>query len=440
MNTVSQVSVALQSVLTVQANRLARRYGVVQRQRKLSGATLAQALVLGWLHRPDATIEQLAQTAAACGKPVRPQAIDQRFREPTAAFFQHLLEAAVAQVVTAEPVAIELLKKFAGVWVEDSTVIRLPTCFGHLWPASGGANGQSEAGLKLYVELDLASGRLVGPTCVAGRQSDHRSQLSDAVPSGGVRIADLGFFDLAQLAQLDRRGVFWITRIQPHTALYDEEGQRLDVGRLMRGLKGPLDRRVHVGARERLACRLIVTRAPASVVRKRRQRLAKEAARRSRPVSQRQRDWCRWTVVVTNIRNEQLSVHEALVLLKMRWQIELLFKRWKSLGRVGESRSANPWRMLIEIYAKLLGMLIQHWLVLVAAWQYEDRSLAKASMVIQDQVLLLIRPLAAGRRLSAAIRQLADVIRVAGRLQRRRARPPSYWILQNPELVDSTLT
>lgn len=439
MNTVSQVSVALQSVLTVGANRLARRYGVVERERKLTGASLAQALVLGWLHRPDATLEQLAQMAAACGKPVRPQAIDQRFREPTAKFFQHLLEEAVGQVVTAEPVAIELLKRFAGVWLEDSTLIRLPTCFGPLWPSSGGANGQSEAAMKLYVELDLASGRLIGPKCVAGRQSDHRSQLADAVPSGGLRIADLGFFDLAQLAQLDRRGVFWITRIQPHTALYDEEGQRLDVGRLMRGAQR-FDRQIRIGARERMPCRLIVTRAPASVVRKRRQRLQKDAARRSRPVSQRQQDWCRWTVVVTNIPVEQLSIHEALALLKMRWQIELLFKRWKSLGRVDESRSANPWRMLIEIYAKLLGMLIQHWLILVAAWQYEDRSLAKASVVIQDQVLSLITPLGGRCRLTAAIRRLANVIRVAGRLQHRRARPPSYWILQHPELADSTLT
>lgn len=440
MNTVSQVSGALQSVLTVHANRLARRHGVVKRERKLSGASLAQALVFGWLHRPDATIEQLAQTAAVCGKPVRPQAIDQRFCEPTSKFFGHLLEAAVAQVVTTEPVAIELLKRFAGVWLEDSTVIRLPTCFSHLWPSSGGPNGQSEAALKLYVELDLASGRLIGPQCVPGRQSDHRSQLADAVPSGGVRIADLGFFDLAQLAQLARRDVFWLTRIQPHTALYDMQGRRLDVAHLMRRVEGSLDQPVRIGVGERLACRLIVTRAPASVVRKRRQRLEKDAARRSRPVSQQQYDWCRWTVVVTNIPPEQLSVHEALALMKMRWQIELVFKRWKSLGGVDESRSANPWRILIEIYAKLLGMVIQHWLLLVAAWQYEDRSLAKAGVVIQDQVPMLIEPLATGRRLTAALHRLADVVRVAGRLQNRRARPPSYWILLHPPLADSTLT
>jgi hypothetical protein len=435
MSTVSQVTKALQSVLTVQANQLARRYGAVQRERKLSGATLAQALVLGWLHRPDATIEQLAQTAAACGQPVRPQAIDQRFREPTANFFYHLLEAAVAEVVTAEPVAVDLVERFAGVWLEDSTVIRLPSGFGPLWPASGGRNGQSKAALKLYVELDLSSGRLVGPQCVAGRQSDHHSQLADVVPKGGVRVADLGFFNLTQLGQLDQRGVFWVTRIQVHTALFGEDGCPLELTHLMRGVEGALDRTVHLGRAAQLACRLIVCRAPASVVRKRRERLRKDAARRGRTVSERQHQGCRWTALVTNIPPERLSVHEALVLLKMRWQIELLFKRWKSLGQVGHSRSANPWRMLIEIYAKLLGMLIQHWLLLVAAWQYEDRSLAKASVAIRDHVLLLIEPLVTGRHLSAALRRLATVLHATARLQHRRARPPSYWILQNPELV-----
>jgi hypothetical protein len=438
MSTLSQVSEALQSVLTVQANQMARRLGVVERQRKLSGASLAQTLVLGWLHRPDATLEQLAQVAAACGKPVSRQAIDRRFRQPTAEFFRHLLEAAVAQVVKTEPVAVDVLKRFAGVWLEDSTVIRLPTCFAHRWPASG-VHGKNAAALKLYVELDLASGRLVGPECVAGRQSDHASHLADAVPSGGVRIADLGFFQLTRLRELDGRGVFWITRIQPHTALYNEQGERVDVDGLMRGVEGPLDRSIRIGAHERLACRLIVTRAPASVVRKRRQRLTKDAIRRGRPVSQRQWQWCRWTVVATNIPPEQLSIHETLVLLKMRWQIELLFKRWKSLGRVDESRSANPWRMLIEIYAKLLGMVLQHWLLLVAAWQYEDRSLAKASAAIQDHVLTLIEPLTTGRRLTATLNKLVNVIRVAGRVKRSRDRPPSYWLLRHPELIDSTL-
>jgi DDE family transposase len=440
MTTLSQVSRALQLVFTEEANRLARRCGVVQRRRKLTGASLAQALVFGWLHSPHASIEQLAQTAAACGGPVCPQAIDQRFCQPTAEFFSRLLEVAVAQVVASQGAAIDWLGRFQGVWLEDSTILALPTCFGSQWPASGGRNSQSEAALKLYVELDLASGRLVGPQCVAGRQSDHRSTLDDAIPRGGIRVADLGYFDLAHLHQLDQRGVYWVTRVPASTALYDDQGRRLEVARLMRGIQDVLDRPIRIGAQERLATRLIVTRLPGSVVRKRRARLKKEAARRGRVASRRQRDWCRWNVVVTNLAPEQLSPHETLVLLKMRWQIELLFKRWKSLGRVGHSRSANPWRMLIETYAKLLGMVIQHWLLLVAAWQFENRSLAKASLAVQDHILLLVEPLSQGKRLAAAIRRMAAVVQVAARLQHRRARPPSYLFLKHPELIASSLT
>ena len=68
-----------------------------------------------------------------------------------------------------------------------------------------------------------------------------------------------------------------------------------------------------------------------------------------------------------------LSLEEALVLARCRWQLELLWKLWKSYGRIDESRSQNPWRVLCEIYAKLLGMLVQHWTLLASCWSQPDR-------------------------------------------------------------------
>jgi len=49
-----------------------------------------------------------------------------------------------------------------------------------------------------------------------------------------------------------------------------------------------------------------------------------------------------------------------MVLLKIRWQIELLFKLWKSHGRVDEWRTKKPARIVCEIYAKLIGLVVQH--------------------------------------------------------------------------------
>jgi hypothetical protein len=65
-----------------------------------------------------------------------------------------------------------------------------------------------------------------------------------------------------------------------------------------------------------------------------------------------------WTLLVTNMPGDCLTLREALVLVRVRWQIELLFKLWKSHGRVDESQSTKPWRILCEVYAKLLTMLV----------------------------------------------------------------------------------
>ena len=125
-----------------------------------------------------------------------------------------------------------------------------------------------------------------------------------------------------------------------------------------------------------MSCRLIAVRVPAQVTAERRRRAARK---KGQTVSRVSLQLAAWTIFVTNVPVEKLSVQEALVRGRCRWQIELLFDLWKTHGKVGQSRSAQPWRILCEVYAKLLAMVIQHWLVLVSCWHYPDRSWRTAS-------------------------------------------------------------
>src|SRR5262249_57557502 len=88
-----------------------RGRGFVQRTSPLSGATFSQTLVFGFLGNPQATLEELTQTAAALGVEVSPQALDQRFTAAAAACLHQVLLTAIARVITAEPVAIPLLER-----------------------------------------------------------------------------------------------------------------------------------------------------------------------------------------------------------------------------------------------------------------------------------------------------------------------------------------
>ena len=83
--------------------------------------------------------------------------------------------------------------------------------------------------------------------------------------------------------------------------------------------------------------------------------------------------------------------------------MEMLYKLWKQYGRIDEWRTTNPWRVLCELYAKLIGVLLQHWLIVLFAWQDEQRSLVKLAQVVRDTASSLLEALAGDRSLLSAL-------------------------------------
>src|SRR5262249_60273548 len=104
---------------------------------------------------------------------------------------------------------------------------------------------------------------------------------------------------------------------------------------------------------QRLTARLLAVRVPQDVAETRRRRLRAAARDKGRQVSATRLALAAWTIFVTNVPVERLTLWEGLVLGRMRWQIELLFKLWKSQGRVDGSRSTKPWRIRGGAHAKL---------------------------------------------------------------------------------------
>jgi hypothetical protein len=153
--------------------------------------------------------------AAALGLEISGQGLSDRFDEHAAEFLKQLLGAAVGELICAEPVAIAVLRRFTAVYVDDSTVVALPDALAEVWKGTGERTGHNQAAVKLAVRLDLLSGNLTGPVLADGRGQDRSSPLQTMpLPTGALRVADLGYFSLAVLTQLGAGGSYWLTRLQ----------------------------------------------------------------------------------------------------------------------------------------------------------------------------------------------------------------------------------
>jgi DDE family transposase len=434
MASIPEVARAMEYVLTEVAEQAARATGFVQRRSKLTGAKFVQAVVLGWLREPAATLAQLAQSAASVGVAITPQGLEQRFTPQAAACLRTVLEVAVQQVVAAEPVALPLLQRFPAVTVQDSATIVLPPALASEWAGCGGRTGDGAAALKLQVRLDWCTGALTGPLLEAGRAADHQSPLQTVpLPPGALRLADLGYFCLDVLADLDAQGVYWLSRVQCQTAVFDARGRRRTLAPWLVALRTPIvEQAIQLGVRQRLPARLLAVRVPPAVAEARRRKLRAEARRMGRTVSKTRLALAAWTVLVTNAPAALLSVRDALVLMRVRWQIELLFKLWKQHGQIDESRSQQPGRILCELYAKLLAMVLQHWGFLLGVWACPSRSLVQAAQTVRAYAILWATAFAGHIPLPLALAQLQACLAVGCRINSRATAPNTYQLVHDP--------
>ena len=181
---------------------------------------------------------------------------------------------------------------------------------------------------------------------------------------------------------------------------------------------------------QRLPCRLIALPVSPAQLGQRRRRFREIARKRQQPTSQRTLALASWTLYVTNIPVQKLSAGEAAILGRTRWQIECLFKLWKSDGQLATSRSQAPHRVLCEFYAKLLACLVQHWITLVGCWQWLDRSLYQATQVIRKRAFCLLEALHDKSALRHSLERTAQIMAETCRLSKRATHPLTFqhWI------------
>lgn len=443
MESVPQMAEVITRILNEEAEQLARTTGFIQRQRNFSGADLAQAMILGSLQEPQVSTEGLTQILQRRQVKISAPGLSEHFNEQAADFFVHLLWRLSAVQLHTEAVAIPLLGRFSAVIVEDSSAIPLPNALAKVWRGCGGTGAAGQAGVKLFARWDVLRGKLEGPSLTDGRCSDKRGPFAvEDLPEGCLYVADLGFFSLPRFCQLCRRRRkspkakrYFVSRYMPKTVLLTRSRKRITLRQRLPQQEG---KRVEflalLGRAGRLLVRVVIERVPKDVAQQRRQHIREVAQAHGRQPDAEVLALAAWTIVLTNVPQRLLSAEELLVVLRLRWQIELLFKLWKEHGHIDEWRSKKPWRILCELYAKLCAMVIQQWLIQVGCWQDPHRSLVKAAQVVRREANRIMVALYEGG-LEPVLHGIVRCMQSGCRLNTRKTNPNTSQFLLGTPLV-----
>lgn len=86
---------------------------------------------------------------------------------------------------------------------------------------------------------------------------------------------------------------------------------------------------------------------------------------------------------------------------------------------------------MCEVYAKLLAMVVQHWVLLIGCWHFPNRSLVKAAKTVARHALHLASTFASEQmqRLIEALSTIVRCLEAGCRINKRRGQPHTYQLL-----------
>ena len=355
---------------------------------KLTGADFFALLTTDMLDNPAVSLgglcDLLAQRHPAAA--MTPQAFQQRLNTPEAVTYLHdVLQLALREQLT--PLYRQLpaaaLTAFGRVFLEDSTQCCLHEKLAEAFKGSGGSASRST--VKIDVIYELLAHQIHALTVTHGRVADQglAPTILASLRAGDLVIRDLGYFSLDALRQIATKEAWFLSRLSSTVAVYASAAATATAEALVDHVQPTLtqhgvgDFAVYLGA-TRLPCRLLAYHLPEEVVAQRRRQAYETARKKGRTPTHAYLHWLQYGWYITNVDATLWTAEVVATVYRIRWQIELLFKQWKSLLHLHVLKGTRPERITCLLYGRLITITMLMRVCAYAAWY--------ASMVCRREV------------------------------------------------------
>jgi hypothetical protein len=346
---------------------IAYESGFIKRSSKIRGFDFLVSLLVSSMDSSYSSLERISDIIAhlSLGTVVTAQAVMKRINNVDAPNFLKEVFAKVMSVrlLKLDEIPSSLLAFFKKVLLQDSSSVTLNEELQDYFKGSGGR--ASKACAKFDVIYDYKSKQYEKITLTDQSQSDQTlaSKIEDLITENSLIIRDLGYLQVGSLTQIIDKKAFFLSRLRSDMSIYLNENDEnpIDLGHYFsRECKsGVLDRDVFI-TNKKLRVRLVAYKAPDDVANKRKRDARATSAKQGRTLKDSTLRFFEFTVFITNVSKEMWKTEVIGTIYRVRWQIELIFKCWKTGAKIHYLKGTNPERIKCLIYAKLIFILILH--------------------------------------------------------------------------------
>jgi hypothetical protein len=406
----------------------------VKRKSKLGAQLFAEILIVGCLSDPAISLDRLCKLIKQRGVRITKQGLHQRFNSDAEILMQNIFSESLQQFKTEQSNVIDLLKSFSSVSIVDSSGISLPTHLKNLYKGHGGSG--SEAALKIQVLFSYLQGQINQVTITESAKNDqsfdgHLSQIE----KNSLHLQDLGYFKLKAFTEIQDKEAYYISRYLYPTKILNEVNESVDLLRELRESKLFFSKTVSLGKQGQVAARLIAFRLPDEEIEKRIRKMKRSMQKHGRTPTKESIELAAWSIYITNVPKVLLNDEQIYLVYSLRWQIELLFKLCKSEAGIAKVSGKKSSRILCEIYAKLICIVMLLYFCFPLRWQgNQEISFQKAYRALKLRATDFFNALKSPYRLMEFIKSFFDDLKdFAFKDKYRKKRRLAYQ-----KLMDST--
>jgi hypothetical protein len=378
-------------------NCIALETGFKQRGSKLKPWMFIESLLFNCLNNKETCLTDLSvDIFDRYGVEISKQGIDCRFNSLSVRMAKALLTKMIENFSHTIFFNQEY-KQFRTIRIKDSTCFELPENLAADFPGNGG--GSSKSGIRIQYELDLKSSQAIEMEVSPETINDYTNAWNrkDNIHKGDMIIRDLGYSSLKMLKEINLKEAYYLNRIKSDVAIFEQcqkKYQRVNLAQIESFMRSKgieiMEKQVYLGDRVFIPTRMIIALVPEGKIEERIKKQKRKTERRSAKSSNKNLTPIGLNLFATNATDQLLPLNEVMKLYKIRWQIELVFKAWKTLGQIHVLKRAKPERILTMLYLNLLwifmNMHLIHSISSVAFKQQKQKlSVFKAFKIIKMQ-------------------------------------------------------